>query len=739
MKNPVHRTTSRRRSALILAGSIGALLGSFSPFAQAALLKKANNTDDLNLITSWSGGVVPTPADIAWWDGTLLGANSVLLGANLSWGGISITNPGGAVTIGAGNTLTLGTSGIDMSAATQNLTISSALTIGAGNQVWNVAAGRTLTLNTGAFSRGVGATLTILGGAGTVATTNIANVATLGIVGQWAVISSAGVSANNSASGYTFATVSGENIVAYTGATALTTTGAVTWGGMGAGGTGLINYDTAVTGTGSAAGSTRNVNTIRYTGTGFTQGGVTLTINGLMNAGTGLLTVAQPLAIGANGNELVVAAMSAPIALTAAISNNGANISRLVVMGSNTVSLTGTSTYTGGTFVNGGTLLVSVAGAINSSSGITIIGSGAKYVHTSSVASTRAITLTQGTLDGTGTVGAVTVGNGTAGIVTHGFGGSGALTMSSLAFGGAATVNVTLGGTTPFVVTGALTTTPANGQVTINGSGTWLTGLNNLISFGTFAGGLASNFTAGTITGLNGRQSLGGIQLNGSNVALNINGDNPVWSGANGGIWTTGTTNVVGGTPSWALKTALAATDFWVGDNTEFNDTVNLGAGPVAPATTTVTIQGGSVSPGATTFNNSAVNYTVATTDGSGIAAGSLSKSGTGMVTLKTVNTYTGVTTINAGTLRLGDGTTDGSLAAAANITNNASLVYNLVGTSPAYTGVISGTGSITKSGNGTLILKPTPAVRRLAAARCKWGQGQPAPRKILLRSALVP
>ena len=35
--------------------------------AQAATINKADNTNELNLTTSWTGGVVPATADIALW------------------------------------------------------------------------------------------------------------------------------------------------------------------------------------------------------------------------------------------------------------------------------------------------------------------------------------------------------------------------------------------------------------------------------------------------------------------------------------------------------------------------------------------------------------------------------------------------------------------------------------------------------------------------------------------------
>ncbi len=104
---------------------------------------KQNNTTALNLAGSWD--TLPTASDIGTWDSTVLAANSTALGANLDWAGIKIVGPGGLVTVGtaATNTLTLGSSGIDLSLATQNLLINSNLVAGSA-QTWQVAAGRTL-------------------------------------------------------------------------------------------------------------------------------------------------------------------------------------------------------------------------------------------------------------------------------------------------------------------------------------------------------------------------------------------------------------------------------------------------------------------------------------------------------------------------------------------------------------------------------------------------------------------
>lgn len=82
--------------------------------------------------------------------------------------------------------------------------------------------------------------------------------------------------------------------------------------------------------------------------------------------------------------------------------------------------------------------------------------------------------------------------------------------------------------------------------------------------------------------------------------------------------------------------------------------------------------------------------------------AGSLTKQSNGTLTLTGANIYTGGTMVTAGTLQVGNGGTSGSLTG--HITNNASLRFNR-SDSVIYNGEISGTGSMTKLGGGTLIL----------------------------------
>ncbi len=557
------------------------------------------------------------------------------------------------------------------------------------------------TLALGALTRNPGGAA-FFSGSGTIsATATLEN----GLVGPWAIVQRSGTSANNSPDGFTFATLSGGNITPYTAATSQTSPTA--WGGIPAGGTGTINYDVN-TATVTATGSLRTINTLRYTGTGVRQMGNNaadlLSLNGLMNAGTGTLTIGRNganitndfsfgILAGAN-RDLVLAPLSANLVLYSFIKNNAGGASNVTVAGNNTVELAAANAYTGATTIASGTLLVSGAGSINTTSGISVNGPAAKYVHTSGVASTPVVTLTRGTVDGTGTLGTVVVADDVTNVVQNGNAGTGALTVGTLTFNGDATLKASLAaGTRPFTVTGTLTTTPASGTITVNVATSGLpTGTHNLLGFGSFAGSL-SDFSLGAVTGLNSRQSAGGLSLSGSNLAIQINGDSPRWTGAQSGAWTT---DAVGGAGNWKLVTSGTVTEFLAGDEALFDDT--------ATGTTHVEISTANVSPAATTFNNSSKNYTISSPGGFGIITGALIKNGSGTVTLTTVNTYTSATTINAGTLQLGDGSTDGSIATSNGIANHGSLVYNLIG-NQSYAAGITGTGNLGKSGPGVLTL----------------------------------
>ena len=161
----------------------GTALGMLLSAAQAATYYKANNTSNLNQNASWvdlSGAAMPTTpingtgqTDILIWDSRVAAANTVDVGGDIGLNTIRVVDPAGAVTINGTRTLTItNNGGIDMSTATQDLTLGSGLfyrATGGVQMVHNVPAGRTLTLNCPATVRNDAGSGTISHpGAGTV-------------------------------------------------------------------------------------------------------------------------------------------------------------------------------------------------------------------------------------------------------------------------------------------------------------------------------------------------------------------------------------------------------------------------------------------------------------------------------------------------------------------------------------------------------------------------------------------
>ena len=323
--------------------------------AQAVTIVKTNNVDNLNLTTSWKGGVTPKANDIAQWNNTVTGTNAVLLGANLSYQGISILNPGGPVAIGGANTLTNGFQGINLGTATADLVItnSNLTLLDYAGQIWNVTNSRTLTVSPATLVRNTGAALCVQG-AGTVTSSAVTNDAT-GLIATWASF--------GTGTSMKYATLSGGNIVGYTGAAAATAANVADT-------TGATNYDVAGAGT---LGAGASFNTLRYTGA---AGGLAgdFMANGLLNAGAGTLTLSNSVTVGAR-KELVLTSPDSTRALTLrGIINDGAGgPAGLTVTGGGQVSLYGSNAFSGVTIVSMGALAVYNANALGTTGGNTVV------------------------------------------------------------------------------------------------------------------------------------------------------------------------------------------------------------------------------------------------------------------------------------------------------------------------------------------------------------------------------
>lgn len=373
-------------------------------------------------------------------------------------------------------------------------------------------------------------------------------------------------------------------------------------------------------------------------------GANTLTVNGLLSINSGVnwnFTSGGAGGITIGPERELILAGAGNFGLTAPLSNHGGGASGLTHAGGGTVTLTGVNAYTGQTTVNSGRMVVSGAGSINPSSGIRV--NGGTFVQNSPAAAvTPVVTVSGGSVDGTGLINTVNVADLAAARITNGNAATAALTIGNLTFGGDATIDIRTAGSAGLVVSGTLTTTPANGTITVNvtSAPVWTIGATyHLISYGNLGGTLAS-FTKGTIAGLGGRQT-STLVTSGNNIALTIGGDRALWTGAASGDWTAGT---VASPFNWKTQQGGAATDFLPADDVVFDDTAT---------TTTVNIADPTVNPTTTTFNNSTKSYTLA---GGGITTGNLTKNGTNVLNLTNGNTYPGTTNINGGTLQAGSG-----------------------------------------------------------------------------------
>ena len=339
---------------------------------------------------------------------------------------------------------------------------------------------------------------------------------------------------------------------------------------------------------------------------------------------------------------------------------------------SSTLTLSGNNTYTGTTTIDSGKLLING----NQSS------------------ATGAITITNATLGGTGTIGgAVTVQSG--GILAPGTS-PGTLTVASLTLSSGSTTSYelgqagTVGGTCNDLTTvdgnltlgGTLTVTNANGSGSCTsafGAGTYrlfnytgtLSGSFSSISLPAGYGGLIDTTTT---TGQVNLIVVSSSTLTFWDVAPQNN--NAVDGGT--GIWNSSNSNWTdsGGAFSgiWPGTTSTAT---FAGTAGPFTVTVsgNQSIGGLTFNTTGYTLSGGTLTGAATT---NALTIASGTATISSVLSGSnaFTKEGAGTLTLSGANTYTGATTVSAGTLALSDNGFSSGLIGATSVASGATLSF---------------------------------------------------------------
>jgi autotransporter-associated beta strand protein len=180
-----------------------------------------------------------------------------------------------------------------------------------------------------------------------------------------------------------------------------------------------------------------------------------------------------------------------------------------------------------------------------------------------------------------------------------------------------------------------------------------------------------------------------------TSIDLNVTGvDSTLWNGDKSADWDLGTAADVGGTMNFKLASNSASTNFITGDRITFDDT--------ASGTTTVNLTT-ALAPASIVVSNDTKDYTF---QGVGSITGNtaLTKQGVGKLTIANENSYTGLTSVSVGTLQIGAGGTSGSIAGPIFVESGANLNFNR-SDAVTYSGAISGTGNVNKSGAGALTL----------------------------------
>ena len=247
-----------------------------------------------------------------------------------------------------------------------------------------------------------------------------------------------------------------------------------------------------------------------------------------------------------------------------------------------------------------------------------------------------------------------------------------------------------------------------SGTLTLSGTNTY-TG-DTTINAGTLQYGAANAIPSGTGNGTvidNGILDVNGFSstinnLSGSGVVDNVSaGGTPTLTIATNAATSTFSGTIQNTSGILSLQTTGTTGSLILTGGNTYSGTTTISGGTLQVGNGGTT---GSLGSG-TVIDNSVLEYDLSNTNTLSDTlngTGNLVQAGSGTLILTGANSYN-ATTINAGTLQIGNGGTTGSLGTGG-VTDNAALNFDLT-TSPVIANAISGTGSLTQSGSGTLIL----------------------------------
>ncbi len=580
------------------------------------------SNNSISTFGNWSPASIPTEGQPLLFNSQSASNLSIALSANSSASTITLTTPAGPVSIRGTNTLTVG-SGIDLSGASQDLTITAPLMLGGSQPVFmnfTVTNAHTLNVN-GPVSDFGNVTLNIVGG-GTVSLSGTNNYSgSTTIAASTLTISGAGQLGGGS---YAQA-ITDNGAFNYNSSSRLTLSGIISGSGS-----------VMVNGPGTLTLSGANT----YSGSSTISGGT------LALSGSGSL--ASPNIIVAGGAKLDVSGKTPTFVLSGSATLTNSSVGA-VLSGNNNCSVGTLSLVMDG--VHPSFIQTNGTMTLSASTVVTVNNLGA--------------TLTTGTYPLISAATAGNLGNVTGTLPSVAVTGSGALSTAALQIDGSGNLNLVIGGNIQAWIGASdnFWTTPGN----------WLTG----VSPG--AGGpviFDSSSTANLATVLNadfGISALtvfnppGGVSIGGANTLAITNGITMSYASQN---LTLTAPVVLGGNQTWTVTnthtlSANGGVSGSAGLTVTGGGTVSLGGTNTYTGATTInagalTIGGagelGGGNYSANIPNNTVLNYNSSATQTlSGIisGAGSVTENGSGMLTLSGANTYTGGTTISNGTLQL--------------------------------------------------------------------------------------